>query len=169
MQQTNAVCFSPNGRRRWWWRRKRGKETFNGPGANITTSYFAKKKLRGKKSLFLCAAAFFKCSGQHKEQFVVYQNDECATGKPSERWGGTTARKSLLIQFCRRPFSFPACFFSIFRYTKYIYPYECHMKNLSSPSELQAAIDGNRREGRRTGEDQMNKRNTERRLTNASV
>ncbi len=72
MQQTNAVCFSPNGRRRWWWRRKRGKETFNGPGANITTSYFAKKKLRGKKSFFLCAAAFFKCSRQHKEQFVVY-------------------------------------------------------------------------------------------------
>ena len=40
-----------------------------------------------------------------------------------------------------------------FRYTKYIYPYECHMKNLSSPSELQAAIDGNRREGRRSGYD----------------
>lgn len=32
---------------------------------------------------------------------------------------------------------------------KYLYPYECAMKNLSSPSELQAAIDGNRREGRR--------------------
>ncbi len=44
-------------------------------------------------------------------------------------------------------------FFSFNRYTKYIYPYECHMKNLSSPSELQAAIDGNRREGRRSGYD----------------
>lgn len=33
---------------------------------------------------------------------------------------------------------------------KYLYPYECDKKNLSSPSELQAAIDGNRREGRRS-------------------
>lgn len=33
---------------------------------------------------------------------------------------------------------------------KYLYPYECEKKNLSSPSELQAAIDGNRREGRRS-------------------
>ncbi|VDP53546.1 unnamed protein product [Soboliphyme baturini] len=36
-----------------------------------------------------------------------------------------------------------------FRYMKYLYPYECEKKKLSSPSELQAAIDGNRREGRR--------------------
>lgn len=41
----------------------------------------------------------------------------------------------------------------VFRYTKYLYPYECHMKNLSSPNELQQAIDGNRREGRRSGYD----------------
>lgn len=33
---------------------------------------------------------------------------------------------------------------------KYLYPYECEKKNLSSPAELQAAIDGNRREGRRS-------------------
>ena len=32
---------------------------------------------------------------------------------------------------------------------KYLYPYECDKMKLSSPSELQAAIDGNRREGRR--------------------
>jgi hypothetical protein len=37
---------------------------------------------------------------------------------------------------------------------KYLYPYECEKKNLSSPAELQAAIDGNRREGRRTNYDQ---------------
>lgn len=37
-----------------------------------------------------------------------------------------------------------------FRYMKYLYPYECEKKNLSSPQELQAAIDGNRREGRRS-------------------
>lgn len=32
---------------------------------------------------------------------------------------------------------------------KYLYPYECDKLKLSSPQELQAAIDGNRREGRR--------------------
>lgn len=35
------------------------------------------------------------------------------------------------------------------RYMKYLYPYECEKRGLSSPSELQAAIDSNRREGRR--------------------
>uniref|UniRef100_UPI0002651824 protein dead ringer homolog n=1 Tax=Strongylocentrotus purpuratus TaxID=7668 RepID=UPI0002651824 len=35
------------------------------------------------------------------------------------------------------------------QYMKYLYPYECEKKGLSSPSELQSAIDGNRREGRR--------------------
>ena len=34
---------------------------------------------------------------------------------------------------------------------KYLYPYECEKLHLSSPQELQAAIDGNRREGRRSG------------------
>ena len=43
---------------------------------------------------------------------------------------------------------------SRYRYMKYLYPYECEKKNLSSPAELQAAIDGNRREGRRTNYDQ---------------
>lgn len=33
---------------------------------------------------------------------------------------------------------------------KYLYPYECDRKRLSTPAELQAAIDGNRREGRRS-------------------
>lgn len=33
---------------------------------------------------------------------------------------------------------------------KYLYPYECEKRSLSSPTELQAAIDGNRREGRRS-------------------
>lgn len=32
---------------------------------------------------------------------------------------------------------------------KYLYPYECEKRGLSSPNELQAAIDSNRREGRR--------------------
>ncbi|XP_029615317.1 AT-rich interactive domain-containing protein 3A isoform X1 [Salmo trutta] len=35
------------------------------------------------------------------------------------------------------------------QYMKYLYPYECEKKGLSSPGKLQAAIDGNRREGRR--------------------
>lgn len=37
------------------------------------------------------------------------------------------------------------------QYMKYLYPYECEKEKLSSPAELQSAIDGNRREGRRTG------------------
>nr|XP_034196672.1 AT-rich interactive domain-containing protein 3C-like isoform X2 [Osmia lignaria] len=36
------------------------------------------------------------------------------------------------------------------QYMKYLYPYECEKKRLSTPAELQAAIDGNRREGRRS-------------------
>ncbi|XP_010877389.1 AT-rich interactive domain-containing protein 3B isoform X2 [Esox lucius] len=35
------------------------------------------------------------------------------------------------------------------QYMKYLYPYECERKGLSSPGELQTAIDSNRREGRR--------------------
>lgn len=38
---------------------------------------------------------------------------------------------------------------SLCRYMKYLYPYECEKRALSSPGELQAAIDSNRREGRR--------------------
>uniref|UniRef100_A0A3P9IXQ0 AT-rich interactive domain-containing protein 3 n=1 Tax=Oryzias latipes TaxID=8090 RepID=A0A3P9IXQ0_ORYLA len=37
------------------------------------------------------------------------------------------------------------------QYMKYLYPFECEKKALSSPGELQAAIDSNRREGRRPG------------------
>ncbi|XP_076465314.1 uncharacterized protein LOC143297032 isoform X2 [Babylonia areolata] len=36
------------------------------------------------------------------------------------------------------------------QYMKYLYPYECEKLKLSNPTELQAAIDGNRREGRRS-------------------
>lgn len=35
------------------------------------------------------------------------------------------------------------------QYMKYLYPFECEREGLSNPTELQAAIDGNRREGRR--------------------
>lgn len=35
------------------------------------------------------------------------------------------------------------------QYTKYLYPFECTKRNLSNPTELQAAIEGNKREGRR--------------------
>ncbi|XP_064197076.1 AT-rich interactive domain-containing protein 3A-like isoform X2 [Anguilla rostrata] len=35
------------------------------------------------------------------------------------------------------------------QYMKYLYPYECDKRGLSNPGELQAAIDSNRREGRR--------------------
>jgi hypothetical protein len=36
------------------------------------------------------------------------------------------------------------------RYMKYLYPFECEKMRLSNPIELQSAIDGNRREGRRS-------------------
>ncbi|KAK0161879.1 hypothetical protein PV327_008283 [Microctonus hyperodae] len=36
------------------------------------------------------------------------------------------------------------------QYMKYLYPYECDRQQLSTQLELQAAIDGNRREGRRS-------------------
>lgn len=36
--------------------------------------------------------------------------------------------------------------FVCFRYLKYLYPYECSMHNFSTPKELQAAIDSNRRD-----------------------
>ncbi|GFW58835.1 transposable element Tcb2 transposase [Trichonephila clavipes] len=39
---------------------------------------------------------------------------------------------------------------SIGKYMKYLYPYECVKEKLSTNEELQAAIDGNRREGRRS-------------------
>ncbi|XP_062869011.1 AT-rich interactive domain-containing protein 3A [Trichomycterus rosablanca] len=35
------------------------------------------------------------------------------------------------------------------QYMKYLYPYECEKRGLSNPNELQAAIDSNKREGRR--------------------
>ena len=34
------------------------------------------------------------------------------------------------------------------QYTKYLYPLECKTVNLSNPSDLQSAIEGNKREGR---------------------
>uniref|UniRef100_A0A914ENX9 Protein dead ringer-like protein n=1 Tax=Acrobeloides nanus TaxID=290746 RepID=A0A914ENX9_9BILA len=37
------------------------------------------------------------------------------------------------------------------QYQKYLYDFECERENLSTPSELQQAIEGNKREGRRTG------------------
>ncbi|KAK0426281.1 hypothetical protein QR680_009619 [Steinernema hermaphroditum] len=37
------------------------------------------------------------------------------------------------------------------QYQKYLYEYECEKEALSSPADLQQAIDGNRREGRRAG------------------
>ncbi|XP_069672823.1 protein dead ringer isoform X3 [Periplaneta americana] len=41
------------------------------------------------------------------------------------------------------------------QYMKYLYPYECEKRRLSTPAELQAAIDGNRREGRRSSYGQI--------------
>lgn len=38
----------------------------------------------------------------------------------------------------------------LLRYMKFLYAYECHKMNLSSRQELETAIEGNKREGRRT-------------------
>jgi len=38
---------------------------------------------------------------------------------------------------------------SLYRYMKYLYPFECEKLKLSTLAELQYAVDGNRREGRR--------------------
>ena len=51
----------------------------------------------------------------------------------------------MCIECCNGPVAHVA----LCRYMKYLYPYECEKKGLSSPGELQAAIDSNRREGRR--------------------
>jgi len=42
------------------------------------------------------------------------------------------------------------CLPSVDRYMKYLYTYECEKRQLSTPAELQVAIEGNRREGRRS-------------------
>lgn len=57
------------------------------------------------------------------------------------------AEVSAHLSFVTRPLTTS---YSFSRYMKYLYPYECEKKHLSTPAELQAAIDGNRREGRRT-------------------
>lgn len=43
---------------------------------------------------------------------------------------------------------------------KYLYPYECEKEKLSTSEELQQAIDGNRREGRRSSYGQYGGKNT---------
>ena len=58
----------------------------------------------------------------------------------SESMSEDDKNRTLIIAYILNLFS---------RYMKYLYPYECEKEKLSSPAELQAAIDGNRREGRR--------------------
>lgn len=47
-------------------------------------------------------------------------------------------------------YSFFRSIILFFRYMRYLYAYECDREKLSTAEELQAAIDGNRREGRRS-------------------
>ncbi|XP_037078650.1 protein dead ringer homolog, partial [Pollicipes pollicipes] len=57
-----------------------------------------------------------------------------------------------IIKGLKLPSSITSAAFTLrTQYMKYLYPQECQKENLSSPSDLQAAIDGNRREGRRGG------------------
>ncbi|KAF2355373.1 ARID DNA-binding domain [Trinorchestia longiramus] len=56
-----------------------------------------------------------------------------------------------IIKGLKLPSSITSAAFTLrTQYMKYIYPYECEKNKLSSPQELQVAIDGNRREGRRS-------------------
>ncbi|NWV17326.1 ARI3A protein, partial [Origma solitaria] len=64
-----------------------------------------------------------------------------------EEWGGT---REGVPSHCVT-LTIPARVPSGRRYMKYLYPYECEKRGLSNPNELQAAIDSNRREGRRQG------------------
>uniref|UniRef100_A0A3B4CMJ6 AT-rich interactive domain-containing protein 3 n=1 Tax=Pygocentrus nattereri TaxID=42514 RepID=A0A3B4CMJ6_PYGNA len=65
-------------------------------------------------------------------------------GGPAETCGLACGQEtSLLLNITKCAYAV------IIMYMKYLYPYECARKGLSSPNELQAAIDSNRREGRR--------------------
>ncbi|XP_063872327.1 AT-rich interactive domain-containing protein 3B-like [Scylla paramamosain] len=56
-----------------------------------------------------------------------------------------------IIKGLKLPSSITSAAFTLrTQYTKYLYPYECEKTKLSTPAELQAAIDNNRREGRRS-------------------
>ncbi|CAK1552966.1 unnamed protein product [Leptosia nina] len=55
-----------------------------------------------------------------------------------------------IIKGLRLPSSITSAAFTLrTQYMKYLYDYECEKKNLSTRSELDAAIEGNKREGRR--------------------
>ncbi|XP_076033411.1 uncharacterized protein LOC143020683 isoform X7 [Oratosquilla oratoria] len=56
-----------------------------------------------------------------------------------------------IIKGLRLPSSITSAAFTLrTQYMKYLYPYECEKMKFSNPAELQSAIDGNRREGRRS-------------------
>ncbi|XP_060805673.1 protein dead ringer isoform X2 [Amyelois transitella] len=56
-----------------------------------------------------------------------------------------------IIKGLRLPSSITSAAFTLrTQYMKYLYEYECDKKNLSTRTELDAAIEGNKREGRRT-------------------
>ncbi|XP_011144203.1 protein dead ringer isoform X2 [Harpegnathos saltator] len=56
-----------------------------------------------------------------------------------------------IIKGLRLPSSITSAAFTLrTQYRKYLYDYECSKEHLSTPEELQVAIDGNRREGRRS-------------------
>lgn len=70
------------------------------------------------------------------------------TAEDQRGWAGreSEGRRGDGTILCVQP---PTAHSSAPRYMKYLYPYECETRALSSPGELQAAIDSNRREGRR--------------------
>jgi len=56
---------------------------------------------------------------------------------------------ALLRYVIHAAFDVRLCTTAMYRYMKYLYPFECEKLKLSTLAELQYAVDGNRREGRR--------------------
>ncbi|XP_069975100.1 AT-rich interactive domain-containing protein 3C isoform X2 [Penaeus vannamei] len=55
-----------------------------------------------------------------------------------------------IIKGLKLPSSITSAAFTLrTQYVKYLYPYECEKEHLSTPADLQSAVDGNKREGRR--------------------
>ncbi len=91
---------------------KGGRKHLMAPARTLQPPISRKKKLRGKKSFFslrrMPPQPFLSALGSIKSSLWFIRMMNVRLGNLAV--GGKTARKSLLVQFCRRPSSFPACF-----------------------------------------------------------
>lgn len=84
--------------------------------------------------------------------FIKYDANICEEKNEKLKWNvwiNPFSFVSLCVDDCFCAYLMLVFVYPPLRYMKYLYPYECERKGLSSPGELQAAIDSNRREGRR--------------------